>query len=383
MKRAAAYIVWILLIPASARALPSLARRPYIQMVTPSSAVIVWNTGTPITGTVDYGPTPALGRLIQDGRVSTVHVVRIGGLTPATTYYYRVLGGGQPFPDAAAAIPFMTAPVDPAAPFSFIVFGDLGCGCPAQKALAQAMGRYPFSFALLTGDIVYPDGSAPLYSPRFFDVYGPLLASRPFYPTLGNHDLRTDHGRPYLNTFVLPANNPEHTKRYYSFDYGSAHIIGLDTFSSDYTPGSAQYRWLEDDLKNHRPPWTFVFFHDPPYSSSRHASNLVVRKSLSPLFERFGVTAVFAGHDHCYERTVPLRDFARHGRHVVYIVSGGGGADLYPVGANDFTAFSSSRHHFVLVRVTRDRATLWAVGTDGRAFDSTTFARAPEAGPTP
>ena len=52
---------------------------------------------------------------------------------------------------------------------------------------------------------------------------------------------------------------------------------------------------------------------------------------------------VFSGHDHVYERTVPIRG-------VTYVVSGGGGRRLYPAGNGEFTASSVSAHHAVLVR---------------------------------
>ena len=61
--------------------------------------------------------------------------------------------------------------------------------------------------------------------------------------------------------------------------------------------------------------------HHPPFSISLHGGQRDLRERWTPLFERYGVTAVFSGHDHCYERA------ERNGVH--YFVSGGGGAPLY------------------------------------------------------
>ena len=47
-----------------------------------------------------------------------------------------------------------------------------------------------------------------------------------------------------------------------------------------------------------------------------------IRKYLVPLFEKYGVSVVFSGHVHCYERAF--------GNHIYYITTGGGGAPLYP-----------------------------------------------------
>ena len=57
-----------------------------------------------------------------------------------------------------------------------------------------------------------------------------------------------------------------------------------------------------------------------------------------------GVDLVFSGHDHAYERTAPIGG-------VIYVVSGGGGKELYPAGKSEWTTFSHSVHHAVRVRV--------------------------------
>src|SRR5207247_1297767 len=60
-------------------------------------------------------------------------------------------------------------------------------------------------------------------------------------------------------------------------------------------------------------------FHHPIYSSGKkHGSDLKLRGKLEPLFVRYGVNAVFSGHDHIYERTIP-----QQGIH--YFVTGAGG----------------------------------------------------------
>ena len=71
---------------------------------------------------------------------------------------------------------------------------------------------------------------------------------------------------------------------------------------------------------------------------------------------------VFNGHDHAYERTLPIRG-------VTYVVSGGGGKGLYPAGRSEWTAFSKSTHHAVLVRVHGERLSLEAIEPDGTVVD--------------
>lgn len=78
---------------------------------------------------------------------------------------------------------------------------------------------------------------------------------------------------------------------------------------------------------------------------------------------------VFSGHDHDYERTAPIGG-------VTYVVTGGGGKELYRAGDSDWTAFSQSTHHAVLMNVDGDRLSLRAVKPDGTVIDHLTLSKA-------
>ena len=54
------------------------------------TATIAWTTDEPSDSRVDYGTTAALGQSASDAADVTAHSVRLTGLTPATTYHYRV-----------------------------------------------------------------------------------------------------------------------------------------------------------------------------------------------------------------------------------------------------------------------------------------------------
>jgi hypothetical protein len=124
-------------------------------------------------------------------------------------------------------------------------------------------------------------------------------------------------------------------------------------------------------------------FHRSPYSAGgEHGSDLTVRAAFSPVFERYGVQLVLSAHEHTYERTHPLRESAT-GTAVTYIVAGGGGAPLYASGTAEWTAFASSRHHYVKGLATDCTITLSAIGLDGRAFDGTTIDRCTQPPPPP
>jgi hypothetical protein len=248
---------------------------------------------------------------------------------------------------------------------TFAVVGDTGTGGKKQAAVAGLLERMKPSLVLLTGDVVYPKGGYGSYGPNFFAPYRELLKTAPILPALGNHDVATRDGEPYLGTFKLPRNNPRNTERYYSFDKGNAHFVSLDSeLYHDDGEGSpaAQKAWLARDLASTGKPWKFVYLHRPLYSSSEHGSDTGIRKDLEPVLSRNGVDIVFSGHDHDYERTEKIEG-------VTYVVTGGGGQRLYKAGKSDWTAVSASEHNAVKVRIQGKNLYLEALRPDGKVID--------------
>jgi len=336
-------------------------RGPYVQGVTATSAVIAWMSKEPGAGVVSYGTAPGLGWAELDRRIGRRHNVAIAGLEPGSTYHYRVDGAGGP----SAPGTFRTAPLGEDSSFSFAVVGDSGSGGKGQLAVAGLLGRLEPDLILHTGDVVYPGGEERHYDRRFFAPYRTLIKDVPVFPVLGNHDVREGNGAAFLENFHPPLGSPGSTKRYYSFDWGDAHFIALDSelyYGDEGSSAARQKAFLERDLLSTSKRRKVAFLHRSPYGSSRHGGDERVRTDLEPLFARHGVDLVFAGHDHVYERTVRIKG-------VTYVVSGGGGRRLYPAGKSRFTACSRSAHHAVLVRVDGGRLFLEAVEPDGTVFD--------------
>jgi hypothetical protein len=363
---------------------------PYLGETTPTSVVISWATSSAGASQVRYSLNQSYGNIVAainstyNGK--SWHSATITGLTANTTYYYKVYTSGYdltPWPE----ITFTTAPVSPAGRFTFVALGDSRPGgassAPSQGALGVAaeMERHSFDLALHTGDIVYRggicsgnDSSWNQYIRAYFNLYRESLSHTPFYPSMGNHELGGGDCsyQAYTDVYSLPRNAPTgHEEEYYSFDWGNAHFVALDT-NQDYRAGSIQYNWLLNNLQASTRPWKFVFFHHPAYSSGSHGSTAEVQNRLVPLFETYGVDVVFNGHDHDYERTCPILNNActtPEDGGVVYYVTGGG-ASLYPLTGKWFTAYSASRYHFLRVEVNNCRLRLDAIDTAGAVFDS-------------
>ena len=335
-------------------------REPYVQGVTATSAVIAWVSGEIGAGVVKYGKTPELRWEEADRGIGRRHAVALEGLDPGSTYLYRVASIRGSLTGR-----FRTAPVGEDARFSFVVVGDSGSAGNGQLKVAGLLRRLKPDLILHTGDVVYPAGEERHYVRRFFAPYEDIIKEMPIFPVLGNHDVRTGNGVAFLENFHPPLGSPGSTKRYYSFDWGDVHFVALDSelyYGDEGGKAEQQKAFLERDLAATGRRWKVAFLHRSPYGSSRHGGDERVRRDLEPIFARHEVDLVFAGHDHVYERTIPIKG-------VTYVVSGGGGRKLYPAGKDRLTARSRSAHHAVLVYVDGARLSLEAIEPDGTVFD--------------
>ena len=180
---------------------------------------------------------------------------------------------------------------------------------------------------------------------KFFQI-SRWIHNASLYPAIGNHDL------PSLTKYFSLAGNEE----WYSFDYGSVHFIILNSNS----PLSLnQFLWLLKDLQAEK-IWKIVAFHHPPYSSGYHGNTTILR-IWSIIFQLTSVDIVFNGHDHDYER-IKIGS-------VNYIVTGGGGAPLRPVGKSKWTICSASTYHYCKISVSPSTLNFTSYSLDGSIID--------------
>jgi acid phosphatase type 7 len=345
----------------------SLRRTPYLQQVAATSALVVFTSGS--TGVVTVDVTRPDGTLVtslaatRDESVALDAAwqgfVRLEGLAPSTTYCYSLRG-------LTEKVGFRTAPA-PASnePVRFVAFGDSGTGSSGQYAVMDQIMTVPFDLVLHTGDVAYDTGTLSQIERTFFGVYGALSRSFAITPVSGNHDYSTDSAKPFRDVFMLPENGgPGGTERWFSFDWGQVHFVGLDTERM----GSEQAAWLAADLASSTKPWKIAYAHRPAFSSGYHGSSAAFRAYFHPLLAEHGVALVLNGHEHNYERVKPQDG-------VTYIVTGGGGRGTRSVGTSSFTAFSEDVLHFLQVEVFEDELIVHAIDGTGREFDSVLIPR--------
>jgi acid phosphatase type 7 len=346
-----------------------IVRGPYLQQTRSTSTYVVWQTDRPLAGAVVYGRSSERERLRRDPRRRVLHAVRLRGLSPATTYRYRVTAGRR----TTRTFRFTTAKVG-ADPFRFGVIGDYGSGTEPAYRNAALLRREAVEFVVSTGDNVYPLGLEREYDRALFRPFGPLMRGVALWPTLGNHDYgdegprprRTAH--PYFRNFVLPR-EPGH-ERYYSFRYANAEFLAIDSEVTSFAPGSPQYRWIYATLMRSRACWKIPVLHHPVYAEYVSPSAVDVAKRrhlerwLAPLFERHGVRLVLTGHEHNYVRSRSLDG-------TTYVITGGGGASLEPLppAPSALTAARGRFFHHLLVSMARREMRVRAVDAAGRVRD--------------
>jgi hypothetical protein len=283
--------------------------------------------------------------------VYTYHA-RLEDLHPDTAYTYEVLHEGT----APVKGRFRTGPVGRSKPFRFTSFGDqaipaavgMGLGPWTTNAgfIVDAVEATDPLFHLLNGDLCYANVSDDPVATwaSFFNNNQRSAANRPWMPAAGNHESEVANGPAgylsYQTRFTVPDNGEAAELRgnWYTFTVGNIRVISLNnddvclqdgafsTYRRDHVPGyaangdnpyihgysgGAQKAWLEKTLSGARSEgidWVVVVMHQVAMSSAHfNGADLGVRQEWLPLFDKYGVDLIVAGHEHHFERTFPVK----------------------------------------------------------------------------
>jgi acid phosphatase type 7 len=307
----------------------------------------------------------------------------ITGLSPGNSYSYSVGVDGQELASGPSQFSFTTpAP----GKFSFLSFGDSGADSPEQIALIQLMAAEPgIAKVIHVGDVAYESGTFAQFEMNYFALYAPLMSRLPFFTTPGNHDYETNNAAPYLSGNAAPVSNvpAQQVGRYYSFDWGDAHFVSLDSNLLPTAAASQMLQWLDSDLGASEKFWKIVFLHHPPYPTGTHLDDPICalsQQNVTPIVERHGVQLVLSGHEHAYERTWPLADgqVISSGASTIYVITAGGGQAMEQVGSLPQTAIAVQAFHYLRVDVDSNQLSVSAVGLGGNVIDQVTLAPAPQ-----
>ncbi len=191
-----------------------------------------------------------------------------------------------------------TTPVN-GAPFVVAAGGDGASGEANSTKVTSLIASLQPNLFLYLGD-VYENGSPA----EFFNWYGTTTNFGQFRsitdPTVGNHEYLTSGAAGYFNYWNNIPN-------YYSFNAGGWHFISLNSNLGKLGASgqSAQYQWLQQDLSANAKSCTIVYYHHPLYNIGPEGSTTALAGIWS-LLAQYGVSIVLNGHDHDYQRWVPL-----------------------------------------------------------------------------
>jgi len=420
--------------------------------------VVAWQTQPrDAEFSVEYGPSKDYGSAAkvtrasrgnagaEDGEGRYNYSAMLTGLNLGRKYYYRVRGNGRTLAEG-----YVTTRRRRGQKIRFVAFGDNSFGDISDRAIAYQAYKQNPDFIMNSGDNVYDDGLDNEYQRFFFPVYNadtagehlgaPLLRSVPFYTVIANHDVHQKDANKgpvadftkypdslaYFTAMHLPLNGPEAPKfpaaiqgdpaaidsfkvaaagRFprmanYSFDYGDAHFLCLDSnVYVDPTDAGLQ-EWIASDLSGTDALWKFVVFHHPPFNVGMEHYQEQHMRVLAPLFEKHGVDIALHGHEHTYQRPRPFKfqpsatnkaaDVGKKDRRVpgkftvdsvfdgktntrpdgvLYIVTGAGGKHLYDPEFNDNPAswkHEDDGNEDYVVKMVTDRHSLTVFDIDGK-----------------
>ncbi len=240
----------------------------------------------------------------------------------------------------------------------FLVLGDTGTGDRAQNEVANQAWKshqaFPYEFAIMLGDNIYGSERPQDFKSKFETPYKPMLdANIPFYAALGNHD---DPNQRFYKPFGMNG------QRFYTFQKKDSRFFALDSNYMD----KDQQAWLEKELAASNSKWKIAYFHHPLYSSgATHGSEVDLRTIIEPLFKKYNVNLVFAGHEHFYERIKPQSG--------IYYFTAGGSAKLRSgdirTGALTAKGFDTEQS-FMMVELDGDVMRFQTISKSGKRVDS-------------
>lgn len=280
--------------------------------------------------------------------------VELTGLTADTDYVYRA-GTWDAFDAGGATLTAATlSPIQrfrtgrtkgDRAPIRFIAAGDSRGGYDQIVENVDRLSAMDADFWVFSGDMNQMGNPDEWGS--WFAAMDPISANTVLMPVQGNHEIL---GELYYEQFALPREEDglpyEYVENAWHIVTGNILLIGLNSVTTSVV--EEQKPWLKATLERYKDDadidWRVVMYHHPAYSSSNHKSTGRVQDHWVPIFEDYGVDLSLSGHDHNYERSVPIRGSQEvdEAEGVIYVTAGAFFAPGYSNGNDWWTVVS---HH--------------------------------------
>jgi acid phosphatase type 7 len=210
----------------------------------------------------------------------------------------------------------------------FVGAGDIAaCSSMGDEATAALLDRID-GLIFTAGDNIYPNASERNIANCWEPSWGRHKAR--IRPVPGNHDYIAGDASQYFAYFGEAAGPAG--LGYYSFNYGSWHIIMLNSVLP-LNANSPQEQWLRADLAANPAACTLAVVHHPVFSSGQYGVTSRTRHAYRVMYEA-GVEVMVSGDAHHYERFAPQDPTGQADpeRGVRQFIVGTGGAHFTPIG---------------------------------------------------
>ena len=211
-------------------------------------------------------------------------------------------GLSQPPVNTNTFTPSIGSTPAPGKAFVIAAAGDGAGGDQSADDVTNLIGSWNPNLFLYLGD-VYEKGSMA----EFYNWYGTNNVDFSRFrsisdPTIGNHEYTAGQAPGYFDYW-------DNIPHYYSYNAGGWHFISLDSNDNPgfhgLQPGTAQYTWLQNDLKANKLACTIAYYHHPLFNIGNEPP-AVGTAAIWALLEQNGVDAILNGHDHTYQRWTPM-----------------------------------------------------------------------------
>ena len=167
-------------------------------------------------------------------------------------------------------------------------------------ATTSILNQYPELPVLALGDLAYKRGEPVAFS----DCYDPYWgrAKQRTWPAPGNHEYQSPGAYGYYDYWAGRA-GPDRAG-YYALRAGNWIILSLNS-EIDASQGSEQALWIDSVLADNPDKCIGAFFHKPAFSAVERSNSDDAKLLFSKLAEA-GAIFVLNGHNHFFERTIPL-----------------------------------------------------------------------------
>ncbi len=296
-----------------------------------------------------------------------MHETRLCGLlSPETTYHYRVGGEGAWSPVHS----FTTPPAAGGSDTLRIALGGDSRGSYGTWGTALSlMDSHEPDAIFISGDLTERGSDLEEWD-AWLEAGLEVLTRRAIIPAHGNHEFLAQG---YFANFGLPGN-----EQWFNLALGPLDLVSLNDTVPDISHRDVdQPAFIDAVFGGSELPWRVAMHHQSMYSTcTRHGSYEDLRTVWGERFDAHEVELVVAGHNHVYERSVPIAEDAEStdGAGTVHVVTGGAGAPLYDEFEPEwFNVKAQAIEHYLIGDLGPSEGTFTAYDLDGNVLDSFTI----------